>query len=390
VVYAPSVERPSSLSSAPPPETHFLKQHAGKLAASLLIAVGLVVMLQKVGLKVVPPWSSFDHVRWWTIPVYVVMLAVMNVARATRWRYLLRAVIDVPVRRLVVVSWVGFAAIYFMPFRIGELVRPYMLKESGQAKGKDGKMQDISLTMATGSVVAERVTDGLYLSIVLAIALLAVPTLHPLPQTVVGLDVPVERVRQAGFGMLGLFTFAFTVLAVYYFARDWARRVTLAIWGLVSRPLGEKLAAMASNVADGLHVIGRPRDAIPFLFETSIYWGLNVVGMWLLAWGCGVIHADGTAITLGESCALMGLLGVTILVPGPPGLLGVFQLGIYAGMTMYYPTSVVTGPGAAYVFILYMVQFLWTGFAAAGCLLFQRGALRSLQKAEGDLEQPAT
>ena len=46
----------------------------------------------------------------------------------------------------------------------------------------------------------------------------------------------------------------------------------------------------------------------------------------------------------------MGLLGVTILVPGPPGLLGVFQLGIYAGMTMYYPTWVVTGPGAAYVF----------------------------------------
>jgi hypothetical protein len=388
VVYAASVERPSSL-SGPPPETHFLKKHAGKLIASALIGVGLVVTLQKVGLKVIPPASSFDHVRWWIVPVYLVTLGMMNIFRATRWRYLLRAVIDVPVRRLVVVSWVGFAAIYFMPFRIGELVRPYMLKESGKATGKDGKLQDISLTMATGSVVAERVTDGLYLSIVLAIALLAVPTVHPLPQTVVGLDVPVERVRQAGFGMLGLFTFAFTVLAVYYFARDWARRVTLAIWGLVSRPLGEKLAAMASNVADGLHVIGRPRDAIPFIAETTAYWGLNVVGMWILAWGCGVVHADGTGITLGESCALMGLLGVTILVPGPPGLMGVFQLGIYAGMTMYYPTEVVTGQGAAYVFILYIAQFLWTGLAALACLVFQRGALRSLQRAEGDLEQPA-
>jgi hypothetical protein len=385
VVYAPPVERPSSL-SVPPPETHFVQKHWGKLLASALIGGGLVVMLQKVGLKVVPAKESFAHVKWWTLGVYLVTLASMNVFRATRWRFLLRAVVDVPVRRLVVVSWVGFAAILLMPFRIGEFVRPYMLKAGGKARGKDGKFHDISLTMATGSVIAERVTDGLYLSIVLAVALLLVPTLHPLPQTVVGLGVPVERVRQAGFGMLGLFTFAFTVLAVYYFARDWAHRVTLAIWGVVSRPLGEKLAGMAAKVADGLHVIGRPRDAIPFLFETTLYWGFNVLGMWILAWGCGVAHADGSGITLGESCALMGMLGVTILVPGPPGLLGVFQLGIYAGMTMYYPTSIVTGPGAAYVFLLYVSQFAWSSLSGLACLLFQRGALRNLQQAEGAIE----
>jgi len=372
--------------SLPPPKTHFLKQHWGKLAASALIGVGLVAMLQKVGMKIVPARENFSQVQWWTVAGYLLSLAGMNYFRATRWRFLLRAVVEVPIKRLVVVSWVGFAAILLMPFRIGEFVRPYMLNSSGKAKGKDGKMQTISVTMATGSVVAERVADGLYLSIVLAIALVFVPTLQPLPTTVVGLDVPVERVRQAGFGMLGLFVFAFTVVAVYYFARDWARRMTLAIWGIVSRPLGEKLAGMAEKVADGLHVIGNPRDAVPFVFETTLYWGLNVLGMWLLAWGCGVVHASGAPITLGETCALMGMLGVTILVPGPPGLLGVFQLGIYAGMTMYYPTSVVTGPGAAFVFLMYVSQFTWTCLAALGCLVFQRGALRSLQKAEGEIE----
>ncbi len=186
--------------------------------------------------------------------------------------------------------------------------------------------------------------------------------------------------------MLGLFTFAFSVIAVYYFARDWARRATLAIWGVVSRPLGEKLAGMAEKLADGLHFLGRPRDAIPFLFETTLYWGLNVLGMWILAWGCGVVHADQTPITIPETCALMGMLGVTILVPGPPGLLGVFQLGIYAGMTMYYPTSVVTGAGAAYVFLLYVAQFVWTGIAGGAALLLDRGARTSLKLAEHDVE----
>jgi len=383
-----SPSSPPAEPSVPPPQTHFLKRHAMKLVASGLIGVGLVAMLQKAGMSIIPPRDSFDHVRWWTLPLYLATLAGMNYFRATRWRFLLRRVVDVPIRRLLVVSWVGFAAILLMPFRLGEFVRPYMLKEGGKAPGKDGQLQVISLSMATGSVVAERVADGLYLSIVLAIALLAVPTLDPLPQTVVGLGVPVERVRQAGFGMLGLFTFAFGVIAVYYFARAWARRATLAIWGLISRPLGEKLAGIAEKLADGLHFMGHAKDAIPFVAETTLYWGLNVLGMWLLAWGCGVVHGDGSPIQLGESCALMGMLGVTILVPGPPGLLGVFQLGIYAGMTMYYPTSVVTGPGAAYVFLLYASQFLWTIAAGGGCLIFQRGALKALQLAEGDVEHP--
>jgi glycosyltransferase 2 family protein len=372
--------------SLPPPKTHFLKQHGVKLFASALIGLGLVAMLHKAGMSIIPPGEAFAHVQWWTLPTYILTLVGMNYFRATRWRFLLRAIVDVPRKRILVVSWVGFAAILLMPFRIGEFVRPYMLKEGGPGTGRDGKPREISMTMATGSVVAERVTDGLYVSIVLAIALLVIPTVQPLPMTVVGLGVPVERVRQAGFGMLGLFTFAFGVLAVFYFARDWARRTTLAIWGIVSRPLGERLAGMAEKAADGLHVMGNPRDAVPFLLETTAYWGLNVGGMWLLAWGCGVVHADGSAITFGETCALMGMLTVTIWVPGPPGLLGVFQLGIYAGMTMYYPTSIVTGPGAAYVFLMYVSQFLWTVVGGAGGLWFQRGALRALQRAERDIE----
>jgi uncharacterized protein (TIRG00374 family) len=357
-----------------------------KLVMSGLIGVGLVGMLQKVGLKIIPPGESFAHVQWWTVPAYLVSLIGMSYFRASRWRFLLRAVVDVPVRRLVTVSWVGFAAILLMPFRLGEFVRPYMLKDGGKAPGPDGVPREISLTMATGSVVAERVIDGLYLSIVLAIALIFVPTVHPLPTTVVGLNISVQQVRDAGFTMLGFFAFVFGTIAVYYFARDWARRTTLAIWGVVSRPLGEKLAGIAENFADGLHFMGRARDAVPFLFETTLYWGLNVFGMWLLAWGCGVVHADGTAITIPESCALMGMLGVTILIPGPPGLLGVFQAGIYAGMTMYYPTEVVVGPGAAYVFLLYSTQFVWMLVGAGGVLLFDRAAIRALRAAEVEEE----
>jgi hypothetical protein len=79
---------------------------------------------------------------------------------------------------------------------------------------------------------------------------------------------------------------------------------------------------------------------------------------------------------------MIGLLSVTILIPGPPGMLGVFQAGIYAGMTMYYPTSVVTGPGPAYVFLVYGIQVVWQLLGAGIFLVLDRGSLQALEAAE--------
>ena len=142
---------------------------------------------------------------------------------------------------------------------------------------------------------------------------------------------------------------------------------------------------MAENLADGLRLLGRARDALPFLGETTLYWAFNAGGMWLLAWGCGVLHADGGAPTYAEACALMGMLCVMVLIPGPPGMLGTFQAGLFGGMSMYFPAGTILGEGAAYVFLLYITQFVWTLLSAAAFLISDRGALRALEEAEGIL-----
>jgi hypothetical protein len=362
----------------------FLRRHAVKFGASFLITFGIVYTVHKGGLKLVPEGGDFEHVRPWTVPAYVASLLVVAWFRSVRWRFLLRSIADVPKKRLFSVSSIGFAAILLLPFRIGEFVRPYMIRTrpgSSEAQGQ----RPISLTAATSTVVAERIIDGLFLSVVLAIALITVPTVHPLPDRVVGLPVTVAHVRMSGYAMFGLFTVAFATIVVFYFARSWAHRMTLAVIGKVSIRLAETLAGMAEKFADGLHVFGRGRDALGFLGETSLYWLANALGMWLLAWGCGVVHADGSAPTFGECCALMGMLGCAILIPGPPGMLGVFQAGIYAGMTMFYPSSVVIGAGAAYVFLMYASQCLFQIVMGGVGLAMDRGGggLRALEEAEG-------
>ncbi|HQY63755.1 MAG: flippase-like domain-containing protein [Myxococcales bacterium] len=355
-----------SEATAAPGERGILRRNAGKLVASAIITVSILVTLQRGGLTLIPRGVSFQNVRWWTLPAYALTFLAMTWFRAVRWRYLLRSFVTITKSRAFAISCIGFAAILLLPFRLGELVRPYMVREPGK----------VSLSSATGSVVAERVVDGLFLSGLLAVALITVPHLSPLPEQVVGLPIRVAQVRASGFVMLGVFAAAFVTVFVFYFARDFARRATLAVFGLVSKRLALKLSEIAEKLANGLHAFGNARDAGGFLFETTIYWGINACGMWLLAWGCGVVHADGSPITLGESCALMGMLGVTILIPGPPGLLGVFQAGIYAGMSMYFPESVVIGAGAAYVFLLYASQLALSTLVGGFFFFTHKGAVR--------------
>lgn len=373
--------------SAPPPSPPtFLRRHALKFAASALITIGIVYTVHKGGLKLVPEGGDFRHVRWWTVPLYLLTLLGMTWFRCVRWRFLLRSIADVPKKRLFAVSCIGIAAILLMPFRIGEFVRPYLIRTPPNERGANKKV--ITLTAATSTIIAERVIDGLYLGIILALALLFVPTVEPLPQSVVGIPIAVTKVRMGGYAMLGAFVALFTLIAIYYFARSWAHSTTLAVVGKISMPLAEKITSTFEKFADGLHVLGRWRDGVGFIGESTLYWGLNAVGMWLLAWGCGV-HSETGGPTFGEACAMMGMLGCAVLIPGPPGLLGVFQAGLYAGMTMFYPTQVVIGEGAAYVFLMYASQFLFTLTMGGVGLLIERGGLRELEQAEGMLPSPA-
>ncbi len=351
-----------------------MRRHAVKLVASVLITLGIVYTAEKGGLKLVPDGRDFSSVRWFGLALFVPLMLAMTWFRSVRWRFLLRSIIEVPKLRLFSVSCGGFLAVLLLPFRLGELARPYMLRTRPEEQ-RPGKPV-LSMAAATSSIVAERVIDGLFLSIVLAIVLLVVPTIEPLPDRVVGLPVSVAHVRMMGFAMLGIFATALTVIAVFYFARGFAQRATHVVIGKLSPKLADKLSDMATHLADGLHVFRRGRDALGFLAETAAYWLCNALSMWFLAIGCGVVHADGTSITFPEALGLMGMVGCTIAIPGPPGLLGVFQAGIYAGMTMYFPKEIVIGPGSAYVFLLYASTVVLTIITGLWGIWHEGGARR--------------
>ena len=352
----------------------FLGRNAVKIGLSLVVTIGMFAYLRGQGMSFKPPPSEaiWGIPHLWTYPAFLVVSTIATALRAARWRLQLRSFADVPLIRVLTVSWVSFAAIFILPFRLGEVVRPMMIRDRGR----------VSATAAAGTVVTERVLDGLVLSFILGIALWYAPPADQTPEFVVGLkDFPTSRVRGFGATMFTIFVGAFAVIGVFYKFRTWAHAMTLTVFGVVSMSLAEKLAGIAEKLADGMAFLARPKDAVPYLLETSLYWGLNAASMWLLAWGCGLTHADGSGATYMDALALIGVLGAAMLIPAPPGMLGVFQAGLYCAMTLFFDPKIILGPGAVYVFMLYVMQ-VGLALVSAGISLLDPGTRRALFAAD--------
>jgi hypothetical protein len=313
-----------------------------RLAVSLAIGGLFFWFLRRSGLNLAPRASDFANVKWWTVGAYFALYTVVHYFRAIRWAHLLKPInANVPTRRLIAISFVGFLAIMLLPLRMGEVVRPVLIRQKGKISG----------SAALGTIAAERVLDGLYVAILLAVALSFVPRL-PLEGVMLG-NFAIANVPRLGYLLVLVFAGALATLAMFLWKHALAVKLTRSIIGLVSKGLADKLEKKVSDLADGLRAVPDPKLMLPFTVETLLYWGANALTMWLLGWGCGL------TMTVGHAFAVMGVLAMGILLPSAPGLFGAFQFSVFAALLMYFPREVVMQQGAAYVFLMYVCQLAY-------------------------------
>jgi uncharacterized protein (TIRG00374 family) len=223
-------------------------------------------------------------------------------------------------------------ALVILPFRLGEFARPVLVAEPG----------GLRVSAALSSVVAERVADGMFMGVLLVVALLAVPDGAP----------GVAFLRTGGVVVCAAFAVTLAFLVVAY--RNRALAVSVAEGAL--RPFSPRLAARAGGMLDafihGLRFVPSRRKAGAFVALTLAYWGLNAYGMKVLALGFG--------FDLGvlESCALLGVLVVGIMIPAGPGMVGTFQGAIVVGLALFAPREAVATRGMAFANVLWATQLV--------------------------------
>jgi uncharacterized protein (TIRG00374 family) len=305
-----------------------------KIALSLTVGVVCVLYAAR-GVDGPAVLQALRDVPPSAIAIYLGTMVITHFFRSVRWEYLLRPLgVTVPVKRILLISSAGFMAIMALPVRLGEFVRPYFL-------AREGKLR---MSASLGTVAVERIVDGLLISILFFVSYL-----------VSAGDVFSRELRVAAWlsllGFLGLTIFLAAALVWTEQTIALALRLTLLHWIAPARAhrLADRLRALIS----GFRVLADRRNFSLFLVQSVAYWGMNGLGMWILA------RQMGLDISLGAAYATMAFTGVVLTLPNSPGLVGQFHAAIKLGLLAYLPASVVNARGMAYAIVLHGLQTLW-------------------------------
>jgi uncharacterized protein (TIRG00374 family) len=306
-------------------------RRALRIAAGLAIsAVALWLTLR--GKDLAATWAAMRGADYRYLAPYLGTLLLIHLVKTVRWGVLLRPVARVPFARLNAVSAVGFMALYLLPFRLGELVRPVLVAERPRLR----------TSAALSSIVVERAADGLFTGVLLVVALLSVPDGAP----------GVALLRGAGAVVSGLFAAVLAFLAFAYRSRERAVRLATGAVAPFSPRAAERAGAMLDAFIHGLRVLPAGRSLAPFLALTVTYWLVNAAGMKVLALGFGF------DLGAAEACAVLGVLVVGVMIPAGPGMVGTFQGAVVLGLSLVAPAEAVATRGVAYANVLWAAQLV--------------------------------
>ena len=303
---------------------------AVKLIASLLVTL-------------VFSWWAFRDTDWnsqvnslksanylWVLP-YFVILMLIHVARTLRWGCLLSGLERVPFRKLNEASGIGFMMLLVLPFRLGEFARPFLIAQRSS----------IRRSAAMTSVVLERITDGMFVAVMMRLLLFFVPA-----------EVPEVRYVKLGANLM-FAVFGGGLLFLLFALKHQATAVGLvrSTVGRVAPGVADKMADVVDTFVGAMRQLPDRRQMALFFLYTVVYWGLNGAGMALLSRAFGP-----TSLTLFQAYVVMSVLVVGVMIPAAPGMVGTFQAAIRVGLSLFLPASVVNGSGMAYANVLWLCQ----------------------------------
>jgi uncharacterized protein (TIRG00374 family) len=304
-------------------------KRAIQIVAGLAVSGGAVWLTLR-GKDLGAIWSAVLSADYRYLFPYFLVLVAIHLIRTVRWGILLEPIAKVSFARLNAASAVGFMALALLPFRLGELARPYLIAERPHLR----------VSAALSSVAVERVADGIFMAVVLMLALLGVPDGTP------GLPF----LRASGLLVFAFFAVLLAFLVIAYRNPIRAVRLTHRLIDPISARAAERLSGMVNAFVEGLRRVPSRGKVALFFALTVVYWSVNAWGMALLARGFGF---DLSAIA---ACTLLGALVVGITIPAGPGSLGTFQAAIVLALALFAPRDVVDTRGNAYSYVLWAVQ----------------------------------
>ena len=323
-----------------------------KLAINLVLSLGMLALCVYF---VWPNGQTVDQLKhaWHALSWrefapylggYVGLLVIVHVCRAVRWNNLLAPIgVKLPLGPLLAISSVGFMAILALPARLGEFVRPGLLRQRG-----------VSGTQALGTIAVERIVDGLIISLLVFGACFSLR----------GPDSPAWMMKTAWVA-LGVFTAAmvFLLLSLRRPQKMVAFFLRLSLLPKLAPRLATSIENKLVSMIRGFEVLNDGKNLAVFVVWSAVYWFANALGVWVLAKG---FHTIDPAFDLSfvASLATMGIVAVGIMLPNSPGNFGQFQWFTVLGLSLYIHGAAdkalpIYATAFAFANLHYFLQLVW-------------------------------
>jgi glycosyltransferase 2 family protein len=329
-----------------------MRGRATQLMISLIVGGGcLYLAFRNAPLE--ETWAEIKRVPLIYHAVYLFFVYVQFVLRSKRWAIQAEGISGraIGLREAVGINAVAFAAVFLLPFRLGEFVRPYLVSQR--------KIMSVSAGLANS--VVERVVDGLLTTGFFAVVLVLLR----------GRDLP-SYVTTAGWMGLALFGGATLFFALAF---RW-RNLSLGILKRITEKIHPKLAKFAVGVVesflDGLDCFKSTGALAGYLLLSAAYWLLNGFGVWIMLQGLG---ADQELLA---GYFAVSFMVIAVMIPAPPGNIGNFHFFTKEALVLL---GVAQSTALAAAVILHSWQIVALFFWAGGFILIGDVSLARIRDA---------
>lgn len=260
-------------------------------------------------------WTELRGANLWMMAGAVGLATFSFVLRAIRWRVLLEpqhSGTDFDTR--FGATCAGFAANNMFPARIGEFVRAYVLSTVAR----------VPLGGSIGSLVVERVLDGLVLAIFLSVTI-------SMPDFPLGEGAAAVLVQRTALIGAMVFVGGFALL------RMAARRPseTVILWDrsvgrLVPHRYARRVRGLVASFVQGLGALASTGVFLRALAWSLMVWICLAASIWL-----ALLSFDITAPGFAGAIFIQAIIAFAVAVPSTPGFFGVFEAASRLGLGIW-------------------------------------------------------
>jgi uncharacterized protein (TIRG00374 family) len=279
------------------------------------------------GLHLDAVWSALQLGNyWWLIPSVAVYFLAVG-ARTWRWDYMLRPLKRISLQRLFPVVVVGYMGNNVYPFRAGEVLRSYVLRER----------ESVPMSASLATVLVERAFDGLVMLIFVFAALPFAP-------------LPSENIRSVVTLASSLFFGALLFFFVLAAMPQRALRMTeIVVNAFLPERLRHTTLELARRFLEGLESLRSFRAVLMIFFTSIVIWLLETVKYWF------VMQAFDFQVSFFALMLMNGVVNLATTLPSAPGYVGTFDAPGIAVLELY---GVEAATAVAYTLVLHAALWL--------------------------------